>query len=1279
VTKKTRKASLLKILFLAGMVLSCALSIGVTLATFAETYTLLSNGVFTYTVPNTDSQVVLRCYPISGDAGSVGVVWGEADPLSTPSTIEIPSRVYDEHDNPYVVKVIGKSGFRYCDFETITLPSTIQEIQTEAFYCCMNLTEIVLPYALTAIAPSTFMDCRSLTKVAYSTPTYDGNDPVLDEFGDPVCEETNVNESITVIGDHAFTSCVKLKAFDCPRPSGANATLTIEDSAFQNCKAMMSFFFPNQSNLTISVGKYAFADCAALTVCYFTDNIASFGEHAFAKCESLTLYYAKANPGSFPVGFDANWRKKHPATDKTAEGDYVRILYNSGDLEDSASYPGLYYTVKTGPIKLDSTTKSGNQIPTIDTSTDKYISIFKFETPTTADSSYYNTATNQLILPDEIKAKDGKTYPVKVIQSNAFLDNTTLAGVNFNPRLVQIRSQAFYGCSGISSLSFERCTNLIEISHEIFQGPNTNTTPANASLDELRLPACLKYIGYRAFYNFTKVGTFAFKTSADETASRSISVEYIGESAFENLGSSYNGTKKDFVLPNTLGDKSATDNSPKTATSNLGKFAVQKAAFRNAKLFKTITMEPIASPVEQASIADYRISLGASAFENCSNVTSFTGNKYHHMIGAYCFKGCSSLREMFLSTYASETSDKTFPWGVHEKGDNTFGAPIFGSDSSIVDLVIYVDGASAPKSNATQSGGNRWNSETSTFLNDYSTDRKEHYLCRENIPTYYDVSPDEVKYIDLSTSSVIDSTDFNTNVIAFIIDGGNYLLTRCYVKSDVTSIDLSQIKDNLSDETATASAKIKIIGAGAFGKDSGGKIPGTKFKLPSGLLEIRDRAFFRKTANQGVLSLTYDGGGALTDGVCELPTGLNRLERLSFYNCQFVTIKLPTAMDFFGNTAFVRFPGKTSTSSNALNTTLLANTVASGSDEFAVSNNGLYYVGSASPKTLLYQASKGSGDNPSLSLSSDVIALGVRSLADTNYKTINLPSSLTTIYGGALEHNKVLNTVTGGAGLKYIAAASVSSHTSDTDVWNNNAHFDIKDAAPTASAGELSWISTFGAFGFCTSLETFDFTKLTNLRKIGYGAFQGCSALKYMTPYESAADQYTYFKYTSGKLSESNVVKDLWKAPTNNEGVLDLTPCTELESIGRYAFGLCSQIEFVHLPESGKLYIREDNDTTDDQPGTACVFADTKVSKNSNKGCILIGENAASASYKLVQNCRYPAAALVQSNVDTRLYFQVKTLSDVINGNSSLRYWMDLGNHEYLLFENETKIKAYLS
>ena len=74
--------------------------------------------------------------------------------VSVPETVTIDG-------NSYTVKAVVKGGFRYCDFDTITLPKTITEIREEAFAYCENLQSFTFPHGMTEIAPSTFLDCRN--------------------------------------------------------------------------------------------------------------------------------------------------------------------------------------------------------------------------------------------------------------------------------------------------------------------------------------------------------------------------------------------------------------------------------------------------------------------------------------------------------------------------------------------------------------------------------------------------------------------------------------------------------------------------------------------------------------------------------------------------------------------------------------------------------------------------------------------------------------------------------------------------------------------------------------------------------------------------------------------------------------------------------------------------------------------------------------------------------------------------------------------------------------
>lgn len=159
------------------------------------------------------------CYPLEGTNG-VSIGWAHEN-VNTPTHLDIPSSVSDG-SVVYPVKAIATSGFHGCNFETVNIPQTVEEIKPEAFLTCTNLQLIQLPYLLTEIEKSTFMDCRSLMRVSYSDS--EGN-------------STMNNNRITRIGDHAFASCVSLFVFSVP-----TSILRFEQSAFQGCKSLTSFF-----------------------------------------------------------------------------------------------------------------------------------------------------------------------------------------------------------------------------------------------------------------------------------------------------------------------------------------------------------------------------------------------------------------------------------------------------------------------------------------------------------------------------------------------------------------------------------------------------------------------------------------------------------------------------------------------------------------------------------------------------------------------------------------------------------------------------------------------------------------------------------------------------------------------------------------------------------------------------------------------------------------------------------------------------------------------------
>ena len=1292
------------------------------------------------------------CYPISnGYSGShpgIAVAWHDETGAArnTPDHLDVPTTLLDGEGNYYNVVAVAKGGFRRCDFKTVSLHKDIQEIGEEGFAYCESLTKFVLPYSCKVISPSMLMDCRNLETFHYQTS--EG-------------KETTASDQVTTVGDHAFMKCVKLRGFSCP------STLTyIGDSAFQNCKSITTIFFPSTAEEVpgdvpaeerISIGKYAFADCDILTMVYFDVNVASVGQYAFAHCnlQKLTLNYTgTASTFESSAGVDAHWRDQYTAIEQTAK---YKFTDKRGklDYDRTDDYPGLYFSIENdiGDLTLDQSTMTNfqakifrvlgnNEGGTTDKDIDKnsipedflnssgqverkYATILEFQTPSPSDfvdvdDPYYSDGV--LTIPDFVTANDGETYPVRVIDVNAFKDHGELTEVHFGKYLVQIRHWSFLGCDNIETLDFSRCDDLLEVSYEVFHSKDTKTLAAynteNSELTELVLPNCLKYIGASAFYNFTMVDTFRFTKIPNDPNSDG-SVVFFGQSAFENLGRDIAGVGTvDLTLPNTMRD-GPVDDAPNIANGGTRGFkiwrytgntywdeCIQKDAFRNAKCLRSVTMKPTSSaimnriaknagqanesPKGHNDLKPYRNGIQVGAFAGCSSLVRFEANKQLYVIGRGAFCGCTSLKEMFLTTLSCRNIQNNgtdpCPWGFNGQtlGDgaqNGKEASIFEpdtkddqtlySDCTFPDLVIYIDHASgAPHGNGKIVRSSKWNRIAKTYPNT---------LASTSTPlaaTHAGAARSDVYYYDLTSAEATtpykdkDHVNLSSSCVAFIKKSGDYTITRCYPgSSGVAKVDMSKFED---------ASSIKTIGPGAFAQTADGNLPGRHIVLPSSLTTIADRAFYRATEEQtnsrGMNIVTYKDGTEQTIAgktkYCILPPSVTSVGRLAFYNNCFESVSIKGNISYLGNTAFSVFPyeGDTPSSRASIDSVTLGATQS----KFGVSatNGGLYYTGeSGNRKTLIYQpASFSDGNNETddneLRVDSGTLAIGARACANTNYTSVSIPDSLTTIYGGAFNRSLSLGTVSFGStpGLKYIGAKAYD----EDDVWTG----DTANAASTMSelpnSSEISFDDYHGAF-YKSGITTLDFTKLTNLVKIGYSAFEECRGLTNLT----GGAKYTYYKWP---LVNSELQPYNNTSTEKTSQVLDLSGCSSLRAIGYKAFKNCTSLKFAHLPaNTNSLYLgsgEPESGRTIDQSKDESVF----------NGCsnlrVLVGETCATANHIYIAGnaARYPQKTFDGSN--RIAYFAATSSGDIISATAT-RYWYELptkdGVRRFVLLDDKSQ------
>ena len=179
-----------------------------------------------------------------------------------PAYLVIPAKIGNEE-----IKEIASWAFSSCTgLTSVTLPANLTKIDSYAFYGCTGLTNVHLPVSITKINGNPFSGCTGITSLTidsanakYKTEnnilySKDGTTLIFAAGG---LTSINISDTVTTIGDSAFSGCTGLTSITLP----ANLT-QIESGAFSSCTGLTSVTLP--ANLT-QIAEDAFSDCTGLT------------------------------------------------------------------------------------------------------------------------------------------------------------------------------------------------------------------------------------------------------------------------------------------------------------------------------------------------------------------------------------------------------------------------------------------------------------------------------------------------------------------------------------------------------------------------------------------------------------------------------------------------------------------------------------------------------------------------------------------------------------------------------------------------------------------------------------------------------------------------------------------------------------------------------------------------------------------------------------------------------------------------------------------------------
>ena len=134
--------------------------------------------------------------------------------------------------------------------ETVTysgITYSVTSIDTFAFSSCSGLTSVTIPNSVTSIGTSAFNSCSLTSIIVESGNTvYDsrGNcNAIIETSTNELiagCMNTVIPNSVTSIGDHAFSGCSGLNSVTIP-----NSVTSIGIAAFSSCSGLNSVTIPN--------------------------------------------------------------------------------------------------------------------------------------------------------------------------------------------------------------------------------------------------------------------------------------------------------------------------------------------------------------------------------------------------------------------------------------------------------------------------------------------------------------------------------------------------------------------------------------------------------------------------------------------------------------------------------------------------------------------------------------------------------------------------------------------------------------------------------------------------------------------------------------------------------------------------------------------------------------------------------------------------------------------------------------------------------------------------